>query len=136
MGKDLGFDLQKIRSHYEHRRQLRSSRLVLRYGELFPLTAKNEHCESQGPNSFLSNVLAFARYSLMETAIITINLSDQTQKCYVDNSKLKSVFSQGIGLNSIVMVQSILDNQDQSDYYFMREFLTMKEWHTLTPYAS
>jgi hypothetical protein len=35
-----------------------------------------------------------------------------------------------------VMVQSILDNQDQSDYYFMREFLTMKEWHTLTPYAS
>lgn len=78
VGQQQGFDLKKIRSHYESRRQLRSSRFVLRYGELLPLLVKNESCESQGPNSFLHNVLGFARYSLMETAIISINLSDKT----------------------------------------------------------
>ena len=112
IGKEQGFDLKKIRSHYEHRRHLRSSKLVLRYGELLPLAAKNEQSETQGPHSFLSNVLAFARFSLMETAIVTINLSDSVQKCYVDNSKLKTVMSQGMNLNSIVMVQNILDPKD------------------------
>lgn len=71
---------------------------------MVPLLVKNETSESQGPNSFLNNVLGFARYSLMETAIISINLSDEVQKCYVDNSKLKTMLSQGDSLNSVVMV--------------------------------
>jgi hypothetical protein len=32
VGPDFGFDLNKIRSHYEHRRLLRQSKMVLRYG--------------------------------------------------------------------------------------------------------
>jgi hypothetical protein len=72
----------------------------------------------------------------METAIISINLSDSVQKCYVDNSKLKTVMSQGMNLNSVVMVQNILDPKESPDYYFLREFLSVKYWQTLTPYAS
>jgi hypothetical protein len=128
IGQEQGFDLTKIRSHYEHRRHLRSSRFVLRYGELLPLAVKNEYSENQGPNSFLNNVLGFARYSMMETAIISINLSDQVQKCYVDNSKLKPVLNQGLRMNSVVMVQNILDSTELPDYYFLREFLSVKYW--------
>lgn len=38
---DSGFDLSKIRSHYESRMQLRQNKMVLRYGELCPLAAKD-----------------------------------------------------------------------------------------------
>ncbi len=44
--------------------------MVLRYGLMCPLIAMHKANES------LPDVLAFARYSLMETAIIAINLSD------------------------------------------------------------
>lgn len=101
-----------------------------------PLVAKNDQCESQGPKSFLNNVLAFARYSLMETAIIAINLSNTEQKCFVDNSNLRALLSQSLNMNSVVMVQNLLDSSERPDYYFLREFLTVKYWHTLTPYSS
>ena len=44
--------------------------MVLRYGEIFFLTARGE-------NAWHEDILAFARYSLMETIIIAINLSDE-----------------------------------------------------------
>ena len=49
--------------------------MVLRYGELVPLVAKDETTPANG---WLNSVLAFARYSLMETAIIATNITDQT----------------------------------------------------------
>ena len=36
-----GFDLSKINSHYQHRRRLRREKMVLRYGELIQLTARD-----------------------------------------------------------------------------------------------
>ena len=69
MGPELGFDLQKIASHYESRKRLRRDKMALRYGELVPLLAKH----SKG---WHSDVLAYARYSVMETAIIATNLTD------------------------------------------------------------
>jgi hypothetical protein len=41
VGINYGFDLSKIRSHYESRMKLRASKMVLRYGELCPLVARN-----------------------------------------------------------------------------------------------
>lgn len=42
------------------------------------LTAKNEQ------NEYMENILAYARYSLMETMIIATNMSDTPQKFLVD----------------------------------------------------
>jgi hypothetical protein len=42
IGPQMGFDLSKISSHYEHRRRLRRDKMVLRYGEFIPLIAKND----------------------------------------------------------------------------------------------
>jgi hypothetical protein len=101
-----------------------------------PLLAKNNSSEQQGPNSFINNVLAFARFSLMETAVISVNLSDDSQKFYVDMSKLVSIFNKNLGPNTVVMVSNLLDNPSEHDYFFLREFLTIKHWQTLMPYSS
>ncbi len=82
IGPQFGFDLSKISSHYEHRRRLRRDKMVLRYGELIPLVARNQ-------NGWETHVLAFARYSLLETAIIVTNLNDRDAQFYVDLSQLQ-----------------------------------------------
>jgi hypothetical protein len=75
IGLKEGFDLSKIKSHYENRRYLRQSKMVLRYGQMCPLVANSLENQFNKKNNF-PHVLTFARYSLMETAIISINLSD------------------------------------------------------------
>ena len=37
-----GYDLQQINSHYMHRRRLRRDKMVLRYGDMFFLSARGE----------------------------------------------------------------------------------------------
>lgn len=81
MGPQEGFDLSKISSHYEHRRRLRREKMVLRYGELIPLVAKHA-------DGWHNHVLAFARYSLLETAIIATNLNDSEVTFYIDTTAL------------------------------------------------
>jgi len=44
--------------------------MVLRYGELIFLTARDMH------NHYIPNILAYARYSLMETIIVATNIAD------------------------------------------------------------
>lgn len=51
--------------------------MVLRYGELIPLVARNH-------NGWETHVLAFARYSMSETAVVAINLNDHPVNFWVD----------------------------------------------------
>lgn len=76
MGANQGFDLSKIHSHYNHRRMLRREKMVFRYGELAALRCMSN--EMADDDSFVTNVLAFARYTLMETAIVATNMSEVT----------------------------------------------------------
>ena len=77
LGSNLGFDLSQIESHYNHRRMLRRDRMVFRYGELAALRCMRE-VEGSNEPQFVENVLSFARYTLMETALVAINVSDQS----------------------------------------------------------
>ena len=77
VGAQIGFDLKQISSHYEHRRKLRREKMVLRYGELVPLRAKHD-------KGWHERVLAFARFSLIETAIIAINMSEHELHFWID----------------------------------------------------
>jgi hypothetical protein len=61
--------------------------MVLRYGEVVPLIAKNKD------NNWENQVLAFARFSIVETAIIATNLNDADINCWVDMSPLKELYS-------------------------------------------
>ena len=102
-----GFDLSKIKSHYENRRSIRQSKMVLRYGELFPLAAFNID-SSIDKKHMLSDVLTYARYSLMETAIVATNLSDQQQTFFINMQSLYQHFSTSLKDTSIVVVSNLL----------------------------
>ena len=106
LNPEYGFDLSKIRSHYENRRMIRQSKMVLRYGELSPLIAKNETTKDM---EWLNSVLAYARYSLMETAIVATNLTDQAQRFYIDASRLSKFFNEMMGENSVIIARDLLD---------------------------
>lgn len=56
--------------------------MVLRYGELIPLVARTD-------KGWHPHVLAFARLSYMETAIIAINLTDDHVHVQLDLSALQ-----------------------------------------------
>lgn len=101
IGPQLGFDLSKIGSHYEHRRRLRRDKMVLRYGELIPLVARNE-------NGWETHVLAYARYSLLETAIVATNLNDKEVSFWVDVSELEKLYLKTYQSNTVVMTSEWL----------------------------
>ena len=92
----LGYDLSQINSHYQHRRLLRSSKMVLRYGEVFYLSAR------ENENIWHEDVLAFARYSHMETIMVATNLSDKERTFYIDASALMPTLRQAYSNNAVV----------------------------------
>lgn len=56
--------------------------MVLRYGELIHLTARDVNM------NYIDDMLVYARYSLMETCIIATNMSEHNRKFYLDLSQL------------------------------------------------
>lgn len=101
--------------------------MVFRYGELAPLRCMGGGADNEG---FLSDVLSFARYSLMETAIVATNLSGETRNFWVDLQRLKNLLGQVYGANAVVMTYDLLAESPEStqEYYFLQEFLTIKHW--------
>lgn len=59
--------------------------MVLRYGELIPLIARHS-------DGWHNHVLAFARYSLLETAIIATNLNETDVSFYIDTTALQQLY--------------------------------------------
>jgi hypothetical protein len=45
----MGYDLNKIKTHYASRRYLRQQKMVLRYGELCSLSAKDPESNRDDP---------------------------------------------------------------------------------------
>jgi hypothetical protein len=125
-----GFDLSKISTHYAHRRRLRKEKMVLRYGELITLTAKDQN------NGYLPEVLAYARYSLMETVIIATNMSDHAQKFLVDMQNLLPTFKKAYPNNTVVMVKTIISGESEPEYFFLREFVEARSLRSLPAYRS
>jgi len=125
-----GFDLSKINSHYMHRRRLRRERMVLRYGELIYLTARDADGE------YDPEVLAYARYSLMETAIIATNMSDSTKKFCLDLSQLLPTFKKAYPSNTVVMIKNVISDLNDPEYFFLREFIELRQLKSLPAYRS
>jgi len=78
--------LSKVDTHYAHRRRLRKEKMVLKYGELIMLSAKNKK------NEMLSDILVYARFSLSETIVIATNMSEKTQSFYLNLQNLLPTF--------------------------------------------
>lgn len=93
--------------------------MVLRYGEFIPLIARNE-------KNLEDRVLAFARYSLQETAVIATNLNDYEAQFYVDLSPLKQLYLSTYKENTVMMVSDWLKPDSQVQYFFLKELLALK----------
>jgi hypothetical protein len=72
VGPEFGFDLTKIKFHYNHRRKMRINHEALRNGKLSYLNVYDLN------SNIHNNVFAFARSCSEETGIIIINFHSQT----------------------------------------------------------
>ena len=123
-----GFDLKKINLHYEHRRKLRSNKPVLRFGQMIMLDAKH----SEGIHPY---ILAFARFSPSETAIIATNFTDRNVSFYIDLRNLLPIMQKGYPPNIVVLYSDWLTDGDK-DYYFLNELAHEKIPMALKPFSS
>mmetsp|Transcript_88 Transcript_88/g.170 ORF Transcript_88/g.170 Transcript_88/m.170 type:complete len:393 (-) Transcript_88:1601-2779(-) len=130
LAPEKGFDLSKINSHYMHRRRLRREKMVLRYGEMIMLTARDLN------NEYMPDVLCYARYSLMETAIIATNLSEESKKFQLDLSQLLPTYLKAYARNTVVMIKNVISEVADPEYYFLREFIELKQLKQLPPFRS
>ena len=103
--------------------------MVLRYGELVPLVARHT-------TGWHNHVLSFARYSLLETAIISINLNDEEVNFFIDTSALQQLYKNNYKNNTVIMVSNSLNPEAPQQYYFLREYMSMKHHQVLKPYHS
>ena len=106
--------------------------MVLKYGELIMLSAKNQK------NELLSDILVYARFSLSETVVIATNMSEKPQSFYLNMQNLLPTFKQAYSNNTVVIVKSVLtqDNNNEPDYLFLREFIETRNLKSLPAYRS
>ena len=76
--------------------------MVLRYGAVVPLVARKKE------NVWHERVAVFARYSLLETAIIATNFSDELAEFWIDMSALEKICLENCINNTIIMVEDWL----------------------------
>ena len=95
VGPEFGFDLTKIKFHYDHRRKLRSNHEAFRRGKLIFLNASDANYEPH------AHVLSFARHCSDETGIIAINFHNQTSSFKLDLKPLLPLFEYEVNFNSV-----------------------------------
>jgi len=128
LGPQFGFDLKKIGLHYEHRRKLRAEKAVLRYGQFVMLEAR--HSEGWHPY-----VLAFARFSHSETALIAVNFTDRDVSFHIDMTNLIPLFRKHYPPNVVVLFTDWFTEREK-DYYFLSELIGDRIQYTLKPFSS
>jgi starch synthase len=126
VGPEYGFDLTQIGLHYKHRRMIRCEKEVIRKGDLIPLVVKHAH-------GWHKQVLAFARYTPDETAIIVINFNDHPVKGYLELQKLEGRFS---ALESNIFSFGKWSDPDSDDYYLKEELLSEAHEVELSPFRT
>ena len=119
-----------------HRRRLRKQKMVLRYGDIIYLSARN----NKDDNRWIDDILCYARYSLSETLIIATNLSEDSRDFTLDLTAILPFFKKSFSNSTVVMVRNCLDSEDtqhaEAQYYFLREFLEERLTRELAPYRS
>lgn len=71
-------------------------------------------------------MLAFARYSLLDTAIVATNLNENDATFWVDMNELSQIYLKTYAENTVVMVSDWLKDDSPPQYYFLKELLHLK----------
>ena len=126
LGPEQGFDLTKINYHYDHYRKMRNKHICLRKGKIIYLKAMNNNGQIH------PGVLAFARKTEEETGIFAINFRDQESNFLLD---LKPLVREENNNETICYIQN-WDNDDKSEYFFLRELTQGRMTRKIGPYQS
>jgi len=85
----------------------------------------------------MNDVIVYARYSLMETCIIATSLCDENKRFRMDLTQLLPTFRKAYPNNTVVMVKNLIsDAQADPEYYFLREFIELRQLKSLPAYRS
>ena len=131
VGPEYGFDLTKIKLHYDHRRRMRNDHPCLRRGELIYLnTLDNDNKPHTG-------VFAFARVDSKETGIFAINFIGQETNFILDLTNILNKISPHSKPhdNTICFIEDWTQD-DKGDYFFLRELIEVHANRKLAPYGS
>ena len=135
LGPQQGFDLNKIKYHYDYRRKMRYTHESLRRGRLVHLDAL-DHNKKVHPGIF-----CFARETPEETGIFAINFTDQPVSFEMDLTNLLKVPLEGEGIDEESNFNSICYIEDwttdsKGDFYFVREIIEGHNARKVEPYSA
>jgi starch synthase len=114
VGPEFGFDLSKIRLHYDHRRKMRSIHESLRRGSLLFLDCYDL---DEKPNY---HVFAYARHCNEETGVIAINFHHTPVSYKLDMKPLLKNYNKEINFNAICYIEDWI-TEEKGELYFIRE---------------
>jgi starch synthase len=136
LGPKEGFDLTKIKFHYDHRRKMRYSHECLRRGKLIYLNALDDN----GKQHF--SVFAFARQTVDETGIFAINFSENETTFKLDLTNLLkitdaegNVTDEELNFNAICYIENWF-SEEKGDFYFVRELVQGHVNRKIEPYGT
>ena len=136
LGPKTGFDLTKIKFHYDHRRKMRYTHECLRRGKLIYLNALDHEGKQH------NGVFAFARQTPDETGIFAINFTEHETNFKLDLSNLLKVTdAQGnvtdeeMNFNAICYIENWF-SEEKGDFYFVRELVQGHVNRKIDPYAT
>ena len=135
LGPQQGFDLTKIKYHYDYRRKMRYTHESLRRGKLVYLNALDNNKKVH------PGIFCFARETPEETGIFAINFTDQPTTFELDLNNLLKVPTEGSdnpdesNFNSICYIED-WSSDSKGDFYFVRELVQGHVNRKVEPYAS
>ena len=137
LGPQQGFDLNKIKFHYDYRRKMRYTHESLRRGKLVYLNALDKNKKVH------PGIFCFARETPEETGIFAINFTDQETTFELDLTNLLKVPTEGAdsvsdeqsNFNSICYIED-WSNDGKGDFYFVRELVQGHVNRKVEPYST
>ena len=114
LGPDQGFDLNRIKYHYNHKRKMRFNHESIRRRKLIYLQSFDKN---RNPHP---GIFTFARKTDEEIGIFIINFREKETNFSLD---LTNLFGMDINMdeNTICFIENWDDENDKGEYYFLRE---------------
>ena len=112
LGPNEGFDLSKIKYHYDHKRKMRFTHECIRRGKLIYLQALDNNGKPH------PGIFAFARKNDEETGIFVINFREKETNFLLD---LSSLLGSDTDFNTICYIEDWDNQNEKGEYFFLRE---------------
>ena len=112
LGPTQGFDLSKIKYHYNHKRKMRFTHESIRRGKIIYLQSLDINGKPH------PGIFSFARKCEDETGIFVMNFREYETNFILD---LSTLIGKDIDYNTICYIEDWDNENERGEYYFLRE---------------